>query len=79
MHAHRLRAEQILEHGREEVLAGVLLHVVEPSNPIDPSVETRTRAASSGDDEHVGDSLVLVDDVDDGHAAEQASVVRLAA
>ena len=33
--AHRMQRIQLLEHGREQVLAGVLLHVVEAARPID--------------------------------------------
>ena len=36
-------------------------------------------AAAERRGEHVGDAIVLIDDVDDGDAAERAEVVRLAA
>ena len=75
VHADRGVAEQLVEHGGEKVLAGVLLHVVEPAGPVDaagrPAGERLGRAG--------GRCARLVHHVEDGDPAEPAGVVRLAA
>ena len=58
------------------MLAGVLLHVVEASGPVDVA---RDRIAVDRRAQHVRDPLSLVDDVRHLGAAEPSGVVRLAA
>ncbi len=78
--AHGLEVEQLFEDGGEQVLAGVLLHVVEAAAPVDDA-----GGGAGGDQgiggrgEVVGDAIALIDDVEDGDAAEGAGVEGLAA
>src|SRR5439155_27113833 len=71
-------AEHPLERGGEDVLAGVLLHVVEAPRPLDLGVELGPRSARRLDD--VPDPSVLPG-LDVGHraVAERAAVRLLAA
>ncbi len=74
--ADRLGAEQGDEHGREQVLAAVLLHVVESPGPVDEALDF-IHGHRRG--QAVTDLLALVDDVDHGNALNPARVVRLSA
>ena len=67
MEAHRPRAEQPIERGRQHVLAGVLLHVVEPARPVDGAVHGLPRREdASARFHHVHHvPVIVVDDVDD--------------
>jgi len=58
------------------VLAGVLLHVVEPPFPIDGTVDFPD---PYGNCDLVRDSFPLIHYFDDGHARNQASIERLTA
>ena len=70
------KSEQLFEDGGEEVLAGVLLHVVEAAVPVDGAIDG---AGVERRGEAVRDAVVLVDDVEDRDAADRAGVERLAA
>ena len=74
--ADRAVAEELVQHGREEVLAGVLLHVVEAAGPVHAAVHGRPVDRVG---EQVGDAVTLVHDVHHRGAAEGPGVVRLAA
>jgi hypothetical protein len=78
VHAQRLVPEQVGEDGREEVLAGVLLHVVEPPRGVDRARHRVADRRRQRRGQQVGDAVVLVHHVDDRHAAQGAEVVRLA-
>ena len=68
--------EALLGHGGQEVLAGVLLHVVEPARPVqlDPHAAGRRRPG-----QHVPDLPPHCPDVFDGNPVDPAAVGRLAA
>ena len=58
------------------MLAGVLLHVVEPARPVDRTLDAVPR---HGRIEQVRDPVALIDDVDHRRRAEAPGVERLAA
>ena len=68
--------EQPVERGRQHVLAGVLLHVLESALPVDCAVD---RSDSGLAIEHVHDVVVSIDDVDDARVAKRPGVERLPA
>ena len=68
--------EQAIERGRQHVLAGVLLHVLEPARPVDPAVH-RPGLDLALDDVHDA-AVFVIDDVDDARGAERAGIERLA-
>ena len=84
MEAHSPRTEQPIERGRQHVLAGVLLHVVEAARPVDDAVDAladgrggacsalglaeQARPLRLNDVKNVAG--VIVFDVDDARAAE---------
>ena len=70
------QAEELLEDGGEQVLAGVLLHVVEAAGPVEGAVDG---PVWSGSGEAVRDAVVLVDDFDNGDAGDGAGIEGLAA
>jgi hypothetical protein len=74
-----LRAEQLDESLRENVLPGVLLHVVEAARPIDAAAHLGPfgRGVALYDVEHA--LRLSVDALDDAGAAERAGVRRLPA
>jgi len=67
---------ELFEDGREEVLAGVLLHVIEAARPIDRGIDLGD--GRSGRRETVGDAVVFIDHVDHWDAGEGAGIERLA-
>ena len=67
---------QVNEHGGEEVLTGVLLHVVESATPIDLALDLRERKRLLED---MNDPPILIDNVGDGQSTDESSVVRLTA
>ena len=80
MHAHRLAAEQVGEHGGQEVLPRVLLHVVEPALPVDLTADgVADGAVGERRGEHVRDALLFINDVSDNGTADGAEVEGLAA
>src|ERR1019366_2681678 len=90
MKAHRPRAEQPVERGRQYVLPGMLLHVIEAARPVDHAVNAladlqglRVGPTKAGPYAVVDDmedlSLLVVDDVNHAYAAERADVERLPA
>src|SRR5579859_1852897 len=66
----------LLKHGREQVLTGVLLHVVEAASPIDAARDGAERKFAI---DNVKDVFAIVADLDDVGLAELAQVVRLTA
>jgi hypothetical protein len=70
-------AEEPIEGGRQDVLPGVLLHMIETARPIDAAVDLTFSQLPFND---VRDrAVVSIDDVDHPCAAEIAHVVRLPA
>ena len=76
MHAHGAGAVEVLQHRREKVLPGVLLHVIEAPRPV--HFAAHPAIAQRGGQE-VRDPLALVHHVQDLGAAQPPRVVRLAA
>ncbi len=72
----RLPGEPVLRHRGQEVLAGVLLHVVEPPRPVEAD---RGGSARDGRGEGVSDLPPTPLDVEDFDAVQGAAVSRLAA
>src|SRR5690606_5661485 len=79
MHAHGLEAVQLREHGGEQVLPGVLLHVVDARLPGDAALPPRARGQRHRFRQHVRDPVALVHHVHHAHAGQLARVVRLPA
>ena len=83
--AHVLSPEEPVQRPREDVLAGVLLHLVEPPGPVDPGRHRRPRPGRLGQRVHrVPDDAVLFVDVRHGQGlaalqSQGAPVRRLAA
>ena len=77
MEAHRSDVQQAVERGRQHVLAGVLLHVLEAAGPVDPPAHQARLDLSL--DEMNDAAVVFVDDLDDASGAERARIERLAA
>ena len=67
---------QVDEHGGEEVLTGVLLHVVESATPIDLALDLRERKRLLED---MNDPPILIENVGDGQSTDASGVVRLTA
>ena len=78
MDAHRVELEAIGEDRGEEMLPGVLLHVIEAARPVDDPAH-QLQVARRWRREHVRDAIALVDDVGHGDAAQRAGVERLSA
>ena len=82
MKADRLRAEHPIEDRGEEVLTGVLLHVIKSARPVDLSLDRLADLEHPIGlrSDHMDDpAVVLVNDIDDRPAAERAGVERLSA
>src|SRR4051812_12656422 len=79
MDAYRLRAKQILEHGRKQMLSGVLLHVIEAARPVDLRGHLTSNFDRRRGGEYVRDAVILIDDVDDVLPGQGAEVVKLSA
>ncbi len=77
MKAGRPHSRTAIERGREEVLARVLLHVIESARPVD--LARYGRAGFNGCFEDVPDPFVGIHDVDDANAAKRPRIVGLAA
>ena len=75
MEGDRGQAEAFLKHGRQQMLAGVLLHVVETAGPVDAAIGF---AEFDGLIHHVDDSVLGVANIDDVGIAHLAEVVGLA-
>ena len=75
MEAHGMQSEPLFEHGREQMLAGVLLHVIEAAAPIDGALH---RLAIERPDEVVRDALPFVGDVQHRDAGDGPGVAGLA-
>ena len=67
----------MIERGRQDVLAGVLLHVIEPACSVDGALHVR--AGRDYAIENVQDLVALIHNVDDASLAERACVERLTA
>ena len=67
METDRGRAEHFEQHGREQVLAGVLLHMIETADQIDPAVDF---VGSEGRAQNVRDAVPFVDYFDDVDSAQ---------
>jgi hypothetical protein len=74
--AHRVQAEELFKNGRQKMLAGVLLHVVEAAFPIDGAVGV---SGCHGRAQAMSDALAFVDDIDHRPARNRAGIGRLAA
>ncbi len=69
--------EERFERAGQNVLPGVLLHVIETPRPVD--LAGHRRAVRERRRQHVDDFVSVIDGVDDIRPAEPASVERLAA
>src|SRR3981189_407852 len=76
MEGNRRQSEALLKHGGEQMLARVLLHVVEAARPVDAAVDIRTFRATV---DNVNDFVAFIADVEDICIRDLAQVVRLAA
>ena len=76
--AERGQRVQLLEDGREQVLAGVLLHVIEAARPVDAAGDLV--GSVEGRVQDVRDAILLLDHLDDaGDTARVSEIERLAA
>src|ERR1700674_496626 len=75
MEGNRKQAEAFLKHGGQQVLAGVMLHVVEAAGPVDAAFRF---AEFDGLVNSVDDFVLSIADVDDVGIAQLAEVVWLA-
>ncbi len=73
---HGVRPEQLDQHGREHMLAAVLLHVIEAAGPIDAALDLRSVHGRLGD---MDNALAFLDDLQNRRIGNPAKVVRLAA
>ena len=73
---HGFRIARHNECLRKDVLARVLLHVVEPARPIEDAAHFVPRKLSIEDVPH---NPILNDDIQHGHALERPLIVRLSA
>jgi hypothetical protein len=69
-------AEPLLKHRRQQVLTGVLLHVVESARPIDATMH-RARLQFAIDD--VNDLIALIADIEHVGIIKLAAIKRLTA
>ncbi len=76
MEADGRRAVELDQHGRKQVLAAVLLHVVEAARPVDGASDFARRDRRVGD---VRDALAFVDDLDHRRVSDGSRIERLAA
>ena len=76
MEADGLDAELLNEHRGKQVLAGVLLHVIQAARPVDQAIDFRRihRRCHA-----VRDALILIDDIQHRLACDETSVMRLPA
>src|SRR5713226_6344683 len=75
MEGYGRQAEAFLKHGRQKMLAGVLLHVVKPARPVDATVHFRIRWAAV---DEVKNFVAFVADVEDIGVPDFAQIVGLA-
>src|SRR5437016_7677871 len=75
MEGDRGQAEAFLKHGRQQMLAGVLLHVVETAGPVDAALDLAEFHGSIND---VEDSVLGIADIDYVGITQLAEIVRLA-
>ena len=66
----------LLKHGREQVLPGVLLHVIEASRPVDAAIHVRIRRAAVND---VKNFFSLISHVEHVRIADLPQIMRLPA
>lgn len=74
MEADRRNAESVMQDGAEQMLPGVLLHMIEAARPIDDS-DNGSRIDRRP--EQVGDALVLINDIDYGNPVQDAGIEGL--
>src|SRR5262245_56344859 len=77
METERAVLEQAIERGRQDVLAGMLLHVVPTASRVDGTADAGPGCQRAVED--MENLTALVHHVDDAYLAERAGVVRLAA
>ena len=77
MEADGVQAEEFLEYGREQMLPGVLLHVVEAPRPIDLARHLAVRRERRR--ETVRNALLLIHHFDHRHPGDRPSIERLSA
>ncbi|MFN7980251.1 MAG: hypothetical protein U0Q11_00160 [Vicinamibacterales bacterium] len=79
MKADGTSAGEVFDDRRQQMLTGVLLHVIESADPGDIAAYRRSESRRrTGDDVH-DVALVVIEDVDDRRIAERAHVERLSA
>jgi hypothetical protein len=77
METHRVQPEKFLEHRREQMLPGMLLHVVEAPRPIDFARHRTLRPQWRR--QPVRDAILLVYHFDHRHPGDRPHVERLSA
>ncbi len=75
MKRNRGQAEAFLKHGRQKMLAGMLLHVVEAPRPVDAAVHFRICWTAVDD---VNDFVAFISDIEDIGVADLPQIVWLA-
>src|SRR5260370_17674286 len=75
MERNRGQAEAFLEHGRQQMLAGMLLHVVEAPRPVDATVHFRICWTVIDD---MNDFVAFIANVEDVGVADLSQIVWLA-
>ena len=73
-----MRSDLSLERRRQQVLPGVLLHVIEPAHPVDVPAHTRV-LLELAIDEMADGAVLLLEDIEHLGLVERARVERLAA
>ena len=74
MHAHRGKPEQLGDYRREEMLAGVLLHVIEAAVPLDAAPDS---ADTEWGAEEMDDALAFVHDIQNRDVVHPPAIERL--
>src|SRR6185437_4842448 len=72
----RRPSEALLKHGRKQMLAGMLLHVIEAARPIDAAKDVRAAGAPVN---YVNYFVAVVADIENIRVTDFPQVVRLAA
>jgi hypothetical protein len=75
MERNRRQAEAFLKHGREQVLASVLLHVIEAARPVDAAVHVRIQWLAI---DQVQNLIAFIAHVEDVGIPDFAQIVGLA-
>src|SRR5271170_2612443 len=75
MERHRLKPEQLDKNGGEQMLAGMLLHVIEPARPVDLAAHRAVRHGGGGVMHYA--VIFRICDLDYRDSRERPEIVRL--